>query len=217
MVSIESQAQLLSPRTILRHTREDTDRLRVLHSPPHWKGPTMSVAKTLHAFRLSHLTITGLFLLAGCGASRAERYFDLEQMAKDHDKLLIVQEMLEAKFAQQNPLPQRMEFEGKGTLLISKCQLGGRLGREEVNVQLTYVNDTGEPIRSGHITIAIIDPESGVEHTLTEEMILPFGLRFHSDSTYTTQMDAPTYGLHRIKGWQWEARIHVEFYPPEEE
>ncbi len=180
-----------------------------MHRPLDSSTPTPDrkpPARTLLALPLTGLT--------SCAAGPPAHELSLEELAARHDALLVQQEILEAEFVERNPMPLRLEFDDRGDVLVRECRLDGRLGREEVVAQLTYVNTTGVPIRSGHIALAVVSPDGEIEHVTSEPMILPFGLRFHANSTYTTTLSTPTKGVHKLPGWKWETRIVVEFYDP---
>ena len=106
-----------------------------------------------------------------------------------------------ARFARTVDLEAPLVFGEAGELYLRDVELIGWPGSTFLRVEYTYLH-TGSRTRVAPVVeLGVMDPSTGDERWITQELGVTFGIELGTGSTYTTWMEIPTDGLHRRAGW----------------
>ena len=147
-------------------------------------------------------------LLGACASESVERRRDTDELAARHTAELRHFDAQRAAFAASNPVPQKLEFPGKGTILVHECRLRGRLGVETFWMRYSYVNTTGHPIEAAHVTLHVLDAAGG-DHVDEASAHLPLGFPFTPNSSYTTFAEVPVHDWSDIERITWKFEVRT--------
>jgi len=103
--------------------------------------------------------------------------------------------------------PARYEVPGLGVLLVRDCTLTGWSSKAFLRAEFTLLNSVRTIPRSPVVTLRMRDPATEEEVWSSQELLIPFGLNFTKDSTYTGWIEVPTQGMHRRAGWEWSLEV----------
>ena len=148
----------------------------------------------------------GPIALLGCSHDRQARRAEVAELSARHQKELAWFESAQADFERRNPVPRQQDFEGDGTILVHECELRGWPGHEQFWLKYTWVNTTGRAVDEAHITITLLERESGAEQSEEMELSLPLLYRFGPDSSYTTNILVPLRGMPSPPDLDWSIR-----------
>ena len=112
-------------------------------------------------------------------------------------------------------MPMRLDQGASGTVLVHECSLQGYPGHEELWLEYSYVNTTGQTLSSARVYFELGAPGSDEAIRRDEKLLLPFGFRLGPESCYTTYLRVPTRGLHEVPGWAWKLTATAVPAPPD--
>ncbi len=162
---------------------------------------------SLHVPAFSVLALVPL-VLASCASDASQRHLDTAELAARHEVELRHFEAQRKAFAAHNAVPQKLEFPGRGTILVHECKLRGRLGVETFWMRYSYVNTTGHAIEAAHVTLHVKDG-LGSEHDDEASAHLPLGFPFTPNSSYTTFAEVPVHEWSGIENITWSFEVRT--------
>ncbi|MCP3918133.1 MAG: hypothetical protein GY711_21500 [bacterium] len=161
--------------------------------------------------RLTHtlILVPILYAAASCAATDTFEKDLLARMKVQHEAELSAFADARGEFEGKYPMPQALDFGNEGTVILNRCELVGRLGKEMLKVRYTFVNTSGLPMREAIVSLTARDPATGAEQA--EEMTLrfPHALKLTPNSTYSTWFELPTHGIHLTQDWVWEVGLEA--------
>lgn len=149
--------------------------------------------------------------LAACAADPSGKKLELAAIDARHRSEKAGLEQAQEAFRRRWKAPLELEFPGEGTIEILECALQGYDEHVELRLLYSYVNTTGKPIDGVRITYELVDPISGQVREDETMLRFPPLIPFVPESSFTTNVNIPTRGLHLQPGWEWRIRprVHV--------
>jgi len=155
-----------------------------------------------------------LFLpLAACAREHDLRRAEIEAIDRARSAAIARYAQVRREFEVRNSVPRRLEFPGRGTVVVLECRLEGMPPEEAFWLKYTWINTTDHPVRQARVTLVLRDPASG--RSRAEEMLLdpPLGGSFGRESSYTTFARVPLETVPVSGALAWG--IEVQVRPPE--
>lgn len=148
-------------------------------------------------------------MLAACASEPSDAKLELQAIDERHAAEKSELAAAQSAFDHRWKAPFTLEFPGEGTIEVGECALQGYEEKVDLRLLYTYVNTTGRPIRGVRIEIELVDPRTHAVLEQDSTLSFPPMLPFVPESSYTTAVNIPTHGLHRLPGWEWRIRPHV--------
>ncbi len=99
--------------------------------------------------------------------------------------------------------PEKFEFEGQGSVTVKRWALQGWPGEEYVKIRLTYTNTTDQPMVHAFVWLEVLDADGQPHGSAAVRLFNPIGYSIWPGATVTTELRAPTNGIHARDGWGW--------------
>ena len=142
--------------------------------------------------------------LAACAPLQPERVRVAEAIDARHQRELRAFEAEKARIERSDDDLRVFELGSDGVLVVQDVELIGWPSAAYLRVEYTYVNTSDSARKAPAVTLTVVDPATGEDSWVTEEGVLPLGLRLQPESTYSSWIEVPTHGLHQRDGWTWE-------------
>ena len=143
----------------------------------------------------------------GCRSAPSEDSGALARLDAAHRAELHAFEAEQARFLREAELATPRDFGPAGRLHLRAVELIGWPRAAYLRVEFTYVNSGQRTDRAPQVTLAVADPASGASESVTQDLVLPFGIELGSESTYSSWLELPVGDLYRRAGWQWDIRV----------
>lgn len=156
-----------------------------------------------------HHLLLGLTLAAGtsgCQASRGATPELIAEIDAAHRAELYAFQAEQERLRSTVDLSTVRDFGPNGQLHLREVELIGWPGSAFLRVEYTYVNTGALQTASPRVTLAVADVD-GVQHSVTQDLVLPLGVHLGRDSTYSTWLELPVGDIYQRLGWRWDIRI----------
>jgi hypothetical protein len=137
----------------------------------------------------------------------------LLHLASEHRAELLAFQAEQAAFSERTSVPDRLEFPGLGSLVVSEASLVGRPGKAFVRVRFTFVNTASTGFDGSRVSLRVRDPSTGASWSESLDMQVPIGLHPNKESSYTASLKTPTRGVEFEPGWSWEIVLEARGRP----